>query len=49
MNREEQKAYAGLKKELARRFPYDIEGYCSGKAEFMQKLEELALAVYNTP
>lgn len=49
MNREEQKAYAELKKELARRFPYDIEGYCSGKAEFMQKLEERALAVYNTP
>ena len=37
-------AYAALKRELAERYPYDIEGYCSGKAAFVAELEQRALA-----
>ena len=36
--------YASLKRALARRFPYDIEGYCRGKEAFVQDLERKALA-----
>ncbi len=36
--------YAALKKELARRFPYDIDGYCDGKEEYVRNIEKLALA-----
>lgn len=39
-------AYAELKKKLAQRFPYDIEGYCDGKEEFVQRMEALALDWY---
>lgn len=37
-------AYGALKKRLAERFPYDIEGYCDGKEAFVRALEERALA-----
>ena len=37
-------AYGALKKRLAERFPYDIEGYCDGKGAFVRALEERALA-----
>lgn len=40
--------YAHLKKELANKFPYDIEGYCDGKEEFVQQLEKEALRWENT-
>ena len=40
-------AYAELKKKLAQRFPYDIEGYCDGKEEFVQRMEALALDWYS--
>lgn len=43
----EREEYAALKKELAKRFPYDIEGYCDGKDEFVQKIEAEALSQYN--
>lgn len=36
--------YAALKRALAARYPYDIEGYCDGKAGFVKKYESLALA-----
>ncbi len=36
--------YGRLKKQLAARFPYDIEGYCRGKEAFMERLEKKALA-----
>ena len=36
--------YAALKRSLARRFPYDIEGYCDGKDRFVRALEARALA-----
>ena len=40
-------AYAGLKKDLAAAFPYDIEGYCSGKDAFVKEMETKALAEYD--
>lgn len=36
-------AYAGLKRSLAEKYPYDIDGYCDGKDEFVKQLEEKAL------
>ena len=36
--------YAQLKKELAQRFPYDIDGYCNGKDAFVKKMEAQALS-----
>ena len=39
--------YAALKRSLARRFPYDIEGYCDGKDRFVRALEARALASYD--
>lgn len=43
---EERTKYAELKKELAVKYPYDIEGYCEGKAAFVKDMEEKALAYY---
>ena len=39
--------YAELKKDLAARFPYDIDGYCDGKDAFVKGIETLALAEYS--
>ncbi len=39
--------YGALKKELARRFPYDIEGYCDGKDTYVKRMEAEALAEYD--
>lgn len=39
--------YAKIKKELAKCFPYDIDGYCDGKEEFVQRMEERALSQYD--
>ena len=44
---EERREYAALKKELARRFPYDIDGYCDGKEEFVRAMEKQALSQYD--
>lgn len=38
--------YAELKKELALKFPYDIDGYCEGKEAFVKEIEEKALEFY---
>lgn len=35
--------YADLKSNLAKEFPYDIDGYCNGKEDFVKKLELKAL------
>lgn len=37
------KRYSDLKKELAAQYPYDIEGYCDGKEDFVKRLEKDAL------
>ncbi len=42
--------YGRLKRELARKFPYDIEGYCDGKDAFVRRLEQTALRLtYHRP
>ena len=35
--------YGELKEKLALRFPYDIDGYCDGKEEFVRQLERDSL------
>ncbi len=40
-------AYAQLKRQLAQRYPYDIEGYCDGKDALVKELEQQALAWYD--
>ena len=39
--------YAKLKKALAQKFPYDIEGYCDGKDVFVRETEKRALSQYD--
>lgn len=39
--------YSKLKKELALKYPYDIESYCDGKDKFVKEIEEKAVALYN--
>ncbi len=39
--------YGALKKELARKFPYDIGGYCDGKDAYVKRMEAKALAEYD--
>lgn len=34
--------YAALKRSLANKSPYDIDGYCDGKDEFVKRLEKEA-------
>lgn len=46
-HKNERDEYAKIKKELAQSFPYDIDGYCDGKEEFVCKVEERALAQYD--
>lgn len=43
----ERNEYAKIKKDLAQEFPYDIEGYCAGKENFVREVEERALAQYD--
>lgn len=42
----EAECYGRLKESLAQQFPYDIDGYCKGKEEFMQRLEQYAIIWY---
>lgn len=39
----EAEAYAALKRRLADQFPYDNNGYCDGKAAFVDALEQKAM------
>lgn len=39
---EEAKQYGELKKELAKKFRYDIEGYCNGKDAFIKGIDKKA-------
>lgn len=43
-HREEAECYGELKAKLAEEYPFDIEGYCDGKDEFVKGLEQRALA-----
>lgn len=47
IHKKERDAYAKLKKDLAQKFPYDIDGYCDGKENFVREMEELALSQYD--
>ena len=47
IHKKERDAYAKLKKDLARKFPYDIDGYCDGKENFVREVEERALSQYD--
>jgi GrpB-like predicted nucleotidyltransferase (UPF0157 family) len=46
---EEACRYAALKRQLAARFPEDIEGYMNGKDAFVKALEQRALAWWDEP
>ena len=35
--------YAKLKRDLAQKYPYDIDGYCDGKEKFVKEVEAKAL------
>jgi GrpB-like predicted nucleotidyltransferase (UPF0157 family) len=37
---EDRDAYAGLKQDLARQFPYDIDAYCLGKEDFISAIDK---------
>ena len=39
MHKEAREKYVALKKELALKYPYDIEGYCDGKDAFVKEME----------
>lgn len=39
--------YSKLKRELAKQYPHDIEGYMDGKDEFVKAIEQKALAWQN--
>lgn len=38
--------YGRLKRELALRFPYDIDSYCDGKDELVKEIEKKAMQKY---
>ena len=44
---QERDEYAEIKKGLAQKFPYDIDGYCDGKEDFVRRMEGCALAQYD--
>lgn len=46
-NERDCREYAALKKELAQRFPWDIDSYCNGKDSFVKSLEKKALSQYD--
>lgn len=43
----ERDKYAKIKKDLALRFPYDIDGYCDGKESFVSKMEKCAVSQFD--
>jgi GrpB-like predicted nucleotidyltransferase (UPF0157 family) len=42
-HKKERDEYGKIKKVLAQKFPYDIDGYCDGKEKFVREIEKLAL------
>ena len=39
--------YAKIKIELAKKYPYDIDGYCDGKENFVREMEEIAISQFD--
>ena len=46
-HKKERDEYAEIKKDLARRYPYDIDGYCNGKESFVSEMEKRAVSQFN--
>lgn len=47
IHEKERNEYAKIKKNLAQKFPYDIDGYCDGKENFVREIEKRALFQYD--
>lgn len=43
----EREEYAKIKIELAKKFPFDIDGYCDGKENFVREIEKLAFSQFD--
>lgn len=43
----EREEYAKIKIELAKKFPYDIDGYCDGKENFVREIEKRAFSQFD--
>src|SRR5699024_11004792 len=43
----EREEYAAIKKTLAQKYPYDIDGYCDGKEDFVREIEKVAFAQFD--
>ncbi len=43
----ERDEYAKIKTALAQKFPYDIDGYCDGKENFVREMEGFALSQFD--
>ena len=43
----EREEYAKIKIELAKKYPYDIDGYCDGKENFVREMEEIAISKFD--
>lgn len=46
-HKREREEYAKMKTELAKKFPYNIDGYCDGKEKFVREMEKLALSQFD--
>lgn len=45
-HQEARDAYSAIKKEMAKKYPHDIDGYCDGKNAFVKELQLVALQWY---
>ena len=46
-HQKEREEYAKIKIELAKKYPYDIYGYCDGKENFVREMEEIAISKFD--
>ena len=46
-HQKEREEYAKIKIELAKKYPYDIDGYCDGKENFVREMEEIAISQFD--
>ena len=47
IHEKEREEYAAIKKALAQKYPYDIDGYCDGKEDFVREIEKIAFAQFD--
>ena len=43
----EREEYAKIKIKKAKKYPYDIDGYCDGKENFVREMEEIAISQFD--